>query len=83
MPVKPAQQVFPDSPKRQVRLPGIEGGVVVPEQVQIEALPIRRTVLDEQEPLEGDDDMVFIHEAVISHPGHLKRRHSGRAGPRG
>jgi hypothetical protein len=58
--------MIPDPLKREVRLTDIEGDRIIPQDVQVQVLPLGRTLLDEQEPLQGDRNVWIVHRVAFS-----------------
>jgi hypothetical protein len=55
-------------------LADIEDYFFVSKQVQVQALPIRRASLDEQETLERNDNLLIVHGMVLSRIVQIIRR---------
>jgi hypothetical protein len=56
-----SKEIFPHPRKRQVGLPYIENDRIIPKQVQIQALPSSRALVNENATLRGDGNGLVIH----------------------
>jgi hypothetical protein len=50
-----------------VGLAYIEDHCFISKNIQIQAIPIRRALVNEQETLERNDNMLAVHGMVLSH----------------
>ncbi len=69
VPFEAAEQVFPDAGKSQMGLPHIEDDSFISKELKIQAFPRGRTLVDEQESLQGDGDMFTGHRAYRKQVG--------------